>query len=438
MKKKTILAGLVSSLLLASCGGGGGGGDTSGTSGSESAGGSQASVPSDRIAINFINGFTGGDGAFMREITDSFNESQDQYFVNEVQEPDHYTKFNTGDFDMVVIHGNNLPTFVMDQRILELSAIMEQAELSLDDFHPAAEEIVNFDDGTYALPLDIHPLTTFYNKQLTDTAPETYEDLVALNSELQAQDPNLYAIGVPDSGLVEFYTLTIAAQNNVNLLKDGYLNFAQPEMAEALMTFHDMVWKDKISPPNLGLDGEFQAFMKQVDGSGSAVQTAVSLTGPWYYQAVSETYGEDLGIGQIPVLGENPAVYGNSHTIAVNAAVTDQEVLDGIAAFFQYMYQPDVLINWAASGQAPLHKGTMDLVAEQQDQYPLSFQNQSQFDNFAPAPQVYQYGEQMRYMNETVFGRLVREENLTMDDLMQELETATQNAKDIAATGPQQ
>lgn len=433
MRKKTMLVGLMSGFLLASCGGGGG--DTAGT---DTAGGSQASVPSDRITINFINGFTGGDGAFMREITDSFNESQDQYFVNEVQEPDHYTKFNTGDFDLVVIHGNNLPTFVTDQRILELGSIMEEAELSLADFHPAAEDIVSFEDGTYALPLDIHPLTTFYNKQLTETAPETYEDLVALNTELQAENENLYAIGVPDSGLVEFYTLTIAAQNNIDLLhEDGYMNFAQPEMAEALMTFHDMVWEDKISPPNLGLDGEFQAFMKELDGSGSAVQTAVSLTGPWYYQAVSETYGEDLGIGQIPVLGENAAVYGNSHTIAVNGNVADEEVLAGISEFFQHMYQPDVLINWAASGQAPLHMPTMDMVEANQDQYPLSFQNQSQFDNFSAAPQVYQYGEQMRYMNETVFGRLVREENLTMDDLMEELETATQSAQDIAETAPQ-
>lgn len=429
MIKKLVATGILSSLILAGCGGGNG--ETSGSDVSSTA----VNIPEDRIAINFIDGFTGGDGAFMKKITDSFNESQETYFVNEVQESDHYTKFKTGDFDLVVMHGTNLDTYRTDGMIQEIGPIMEAAGISLADFHSAVEGIVSFDDGVYAIPLDIHPLTTFYNKQLTDKAPASYEDLVTLNTKLQAENENLYAIGIPDSGLVEFYTLTIAAQNNVNLEKDGYLNFAQEEMADALMTFHDMVWKDNVSPANLGLDGEFQAFMKQVDEGGSSVQTAVALTGPWYYQAVEETYGDDLGIGTIPVLGETAALYGNSHNISVSSAVNDEEVLAGISEFFAYMYQPEVLINWADSGQAPLHLGTLAMIQENPEEYPLPYQNQSQFDNYSPAPQVYQYGEQIRYMNETVFGRLVREENITKEQLMEELEIATKNAQQIAETG---
>ena len=37
----------------------------------------------DKVQIRFLNGFTGGDGEYMRKITDGFNESQDQYEIVE-------------------------------------------------------------------------------------------------------------------------------------------------------------------------------------------------------------------------------------------------------------------------------------------------------------------------------------------------------------------
>lgn len=388
----------------------------------------------DKIQIDFINGFTGGDGAFMKKITDGFNASQDKYVINEVQEADHYTKFTTGDFDLVVMHNTNIATFKTDGMIQDITPVFEKAGLSLNDFHPAAKDVVEFSDGgIYGAPLDIHPLTTFYNKKYVSEAPTNLEDLIAINEAVKAENENLFAVGIPDTGLVEFYTFVIAAQNNVDLLKDGYLNFNQEAMADALMTFHDMIYTDKVSPAGLGLDGEFQSFMSQA--SADTAQTVVSMTGPWYYQAVRDTYGDDLGIGYMPTLGSTPAIYGNGHNISINANVTDQETLDGIAEFFAYLYTPENLINWADAGQAPLHLATMELIEENQDKYPLAFQNQSQFDNYLVAPKVYQFGEQVRYMNETVFGRLVREENLTKEDLLLELETATQLAQEIGSMG---
>lgn len=387
----------------------------------------------DRVQIDFLNGFTGGDGAFMKQITDGFNESQDQYFINEVQEVDHYVQYVTGDFDLVVMHGTNLATYRADGLIQDVTPFLDEAGLSLDDFHPVSEDIVGFEDGTFGVPLDIHPLTTFYNKEFVEEAPENYEDLVSINEEVSAINENLYALGIPDTGLVEFYILTIAAQNDVDLDGGGYLNFAQQEMADALMIYHDMIYTENISPAGLGLDGEFQTFMS--DAENDAAQSVVALTGPWYYQAVSDTYGENLGIGQIPVLGNEQAIYGNSHNISVSSNVQDDETKAGISAFFEYLYTPENLIHWAESGQAPLHNDTMALVEERQEELPLSYQNQLQFDNYVAAPQVYQFGEQIRYMNETVFGRIVREEGLTVEDLMVELEMATQQAQEIGSTG---
>ncbi|GEN50400.1 extracellular solute-binding protein [Alkalibacterium pelagium] len=435
--KKLLLGSLLSSMvLLAACGNGetGAGDDTD--NGNEE-------IPeeaADATVIRFLNGFTGGDGAFMKEIVDNFNDSQDEYFVNESQEPEHYTQFRTGDYELVVMHGVNLETYSMDGLIQPIDGILEDVGMSINDFHPAAEDLVGLTDGNYGIPLDIHPLTTFYNKNLTEEAPETYEDLVTLSEELQSENENLYAMGIPDSGLIEFYTLTLAAQNNVDLLSDDerYLNFAQEDLVDALWILHDMIYEDNISPEGLGLDGEFHAFMQDSEGDSGGNQTAVSLTGPWYYQAVSDAYGDDLGIGTIPQLGEQVAVYGNSHVISLAASVEDEDMLEGISAFIEFMYQPENLSNWAASGQAPLHTETMNYIEENAEDFPLPYQNQQMFDDYVAAPAVYQFGEQMRYMNETVIGRIVREENLTREELMEELETATGIAEEIADTAPEQ
>lgn len=421
MKKLLFLLILVSAAVLAACGGGG--------ADSETADG--------KTKITFINGFTGGDGDYMKKITDGFNESQEKYVVEESQEKDHYTKFKTGNYDLVIVHTDMLETFKQDGMIQDISSVMETAGISGDDFHPAAQEYVTFDDGMFAVPLDIHPLTMFYNKALSPEAPATYEDLMELSKDLNAENPNLFATGIPSAGLAEWFIMTIAAQNKIDLVEGDHMNLAQEELADALMIYHDMIFKDKISPPGLGLDGEFQAFMKEVKEGNSAVQTATALTGPWYYAAVKEAYGEDLGIASIPQLGDQKGVYGAGHTLALPSAVTDEKKLAGVAEFLKYMYQPENLANWAESGQAPTHLPTMELVEGDVEKYPLSAQNIQQFDSFVGAPKLYQYREQVRYLVENVYPQIISEEGMTKEKLMGELEKATEQSKQVAETAPQ-
>ncbi|MCM3717737.1 hypothetical protein [Fictibacillus phosphorivorans] len=389
-----------------------------------------------KIKISFINGFTGGDGAYMKKITDAFNESQDKYVVTELQEKDHYTKFKSGNYDLVVVHGNNLETYNQDGLIQDISPVIKKAGIKESDFHQAGLDIAKLDGDMFAVPLDIHPLTMFYNKDLTAEAPKTYEDLKALNTKLQSQSKDTYTLGVPSSGLVEFYMLMIAAQNGIELKDGKQLNFAQEKYADALMQFHDMVWKDKVSPPKLGLDGEFQTFMKEAK-EGKAYKTAVAITGPWFYGAAKEKYGDKLGVAPIPQIGSELAAYGNAHTIALSSKVEDEKVKEGIAEYLKFMFTPENLLNWADGGQAPVHLATLEKVEAEQEKYQIAFQNAKQFENYVSPPQVYQFGEQMRYMNESVFSKLVTTENFTKKELMKELKKATKLAEQVAATAPQ-
>jgi len=385
---------------------------------------------SDKIKITFLNGFTGGDGEFMRKITDGFNASQSKYEVVESQEKDHLTQFKANGSDLVVIPGSSLYTYEEDGMVQEVSSVYKEAGVAIDDFIPAAQDIVNMNDGLYAFPLDIHPLTMFYNKELVPEAPKTFEDLVDLNNKLQAENSDIYAMAIPGSGLVEYYYMGLAAQNGIDIVNDGYCNFATDEFADTLMKWHDMIFVDKLSPANLGLDAEFTSFAKTADDI--TTQAAIALTGPWYYSAAKEIYGDNLGIASIPTIGEENATYGGSHTVAVSSQVTDEEKLAGIAAFFNYLYEPENLLNWADSGQTPVHQETLEIIKANPEKYPLPAANAEAVETAKTGPKVYNSNEQLSYISNNIFGRIVSEENLAREELMTELEKATEIARQIA------
>lgn len=383
-----------------------------------------------KVTITYLNGFTGGDGDFMRKITDGFNASQDKYEIIESQEKDHMTNFKANGADIVVIAGADLYTYVEDGMIQEVSNIYDQADITQDDFIDAALDIVNINDGVYAFPLDIHPLTMFYNKELVAEAPTTMQELIAINEELQAINSDIYVMGIPGSGLIEYYYMSLAAQNGIDLVEDGYCNFATEEFANILMKWHDMVFVDGLSPANLGLDAEFTSFAKTADDI--TTQAAISLTGPWYYSTAAEIYGDNLGIAMIPTIGEQAATYGGSHTIAVSSKVESEDKLAGIAEFFKYMYTPENLLNWADSGQTPVHKETLEIIKANPEKYPLPSVNAEAVEIAKIGPKVYNSSEQLSYINSSVFSRLVTEENITKEDIMEELQRATDIAKQIA------
>lgn len=394
------------------------------------AGGVVSVSADDKVQITFLNGFTGGDGDYMRKITDGFNASQDKYEIIESQENDHMTNFKANGSDLVVIQGSELYTYMADGMIQEVSPIYEAAGLSLDDYIEAAQNIVSIDDGVYAFPLDIHPLTMFYNKELVPEPPTTYEELVEINTRLQAENPDVYVMGVPGSGLSEWYYMMLVAQNGIELNEDGACNFATDEFADTLMKWHEVIFEDHLSPANLGLDAEFTSFAKTADDI--TTQAALALTGPWFYGAALEVYGDNLGVAPVPVIGKEPGTYAGSHNIAVSAEVTDEEKLAGIAEFFRYMYVPENLLNWADAGQTPVHKATLEAVQADPEKYPLPSVNAQQVVNAKISPQVYNVSEQLSYINTTIFGRIVSEEELTKEDLMAELETATDIARQVA------
>ena len=387
-----------------------------------------------KTVISFINGFTGADGPFMTKIVDGFNNSQDKYVVEQLQTADHYVKFKSDDFDMLIIHSDWISTYHQDGFLKEVSDVYDMAGLSFeDDFHPKTQTYAKYDDGVFAFPLDLYAYTMYYNKEYVsdDEVPTTYEDLVALSKKLDSENSGVYTLGLPLTGDHQWAYMTFLTQMGVDFVKDGHIKLDTEEAADAFMKINQLIYKDKISPANLGANDQFNPFVKKSEGNTN-IQTAISLTGPWNYTPAKEVWGDNLGIATIPVMGDELRVPAGGHNFAVSAKVEDEEKLKGIAEFMKYAYNPEVMINWADSGQAPIHLGTMEEVKNNPEKYPVAQVNYGIFDKAEILPAIYNVREQVKYVNETVWAMVITTPDLKKEALMEELKTATEIAKELS------
>ncbi len=74
----------------------------------------------------------------------------------------------------------------------------------------------------------------------------------------------------------------------------------------------------------------------------------------------------------------------------------------------------------------------MDLIKEKPDEYPVPAVNVDTVANCTFAPRVYNSTSQTAYVTENIWGKVTTEENLTHEDLMELLQQATENAKQLA------
>lgn len=437
MKKAAalVLAGIMA-LSLAACGGGGSQTAETKAAGGETqaqAGGGSSAAADGKTVITFINGFTGGDGPFMSKIVDGFNESQDKYFIEQLQDSDHYTKFKADHFDMLIIHADWISTYHALGLLRDVTDIYEKTGLSFEnDWHPIAQTYAKYDDGIFAFPLDLYAETFYYNKELVDTPPKTYEDMIALRDKLDSENTQVYPIGLPLTGDHQWAWMTALGQSGCNWVEGEHIKMDTDEVCDAFMKVHDLIYVDHLSAAGLGDQDHYNTFVNESTDNAN-VKTAMSLTGPWKYVTAKEILGDNLGIGTLPqIYGDTPCVPAGGHTFAVSADVTDQNKLDGIAEFMKYAYQPDVMLNWADSGQAPIHLATMELVKADPEKYPVAAVNYTVFDDAMILPAIYNIREQVKYVNANVWSLVLQTPDLTREQLMEELKNATEIATELS------
>lgn len=381
-------AAVTAGLLLAACGGGG----VPGTNGGGDADGADLTTSYDGpdVSLEFWNGFTGGDGPFMRQLVEDFNDEHDNITVSmEVQDwGDFYeavpAAVGTGEGPHIgIMHVDELATNAARNVLQPLDDVTEVLELDAADFSEPVWNAGEYDGQRYGIPLDVHPLGFYYNRTLMEEAgldpddPPTDRDsyMAALEAFADAGiqgswvSPHLFTGGLMYQSLLwqfggQLYTDdgTEAAWNS-------------PEGVEALEWMVSLV-DEGHSPTDVGQDADHIAFMNN--------ENAFIWNGIWMINAYGEDEDLDWGVAPLPVIGDQAGVWAGSHNfVLMQRRDGDADERQASVVFVQWILERSA--EWAEAGQVPAVEASVDEPSFQELEYQPIFASQLPDTNFPPA-----------------------------------------------------
>mgnify|MGYP001770885388 CR=1 FL=1 len=408
---------LLLSVLIVGCGS-----DTTSEDGDDT---ENSGSSSEVTEVSFWAPFSGADGPFMKEIVDSYNNSQENVKVNLqiVPQTDYYTDvdltLHSGEDvpELMIMHGDQILTYSEKGILKNLDAVLGD-ELKVDQYHEKGIDGATVDGNVYGLPLDIHPLMFYWNKDLFEAAgldpeqpPKTREEFVEYAQMLTNEEENVYGYAVPTLWPQQFIFPTIVAQNGGSLYEDGEVNFTSPEVVEALQFQVDLINEYNVSPSDIQQDGEVTLFLQG--------RSAMHFNGPWMLEQFVNSE-LNFGVAPVPRLGtEQEAVFANSHNFVIPEKA-DEAKLDGVVDFLLYVQEN--ALAWANSGQAPAMKATYES-DEFQSVNIQSPQVAKQFEIAVFNPKVENWSQAVNPLMEAVNSAL-----LGQKDVEQALEDAQKEA----------
>lgn len=249
-------AGLASAAAvgLAACGGQSA---QTGTAGSASGkGGAEYTGP--KLALTFWNGFTGGDGAFMKKLITDFQSSHSNITVTmqTMQWADFYKKLPTAVTadkapDIAVMHLDSVATMAARRSIQPLDDVAKALGLQESDFAPVPWKAGIYKDVRYSIPLDVHPMGFFYNKTVMEKAgldpdkpPLTAEDYISALDTLKGKGiAGHWASPFQFTGGMSVYQLVTQFGGSLFSEDAGRATWAEEPGVKAMQWWLDLVKK---------------------------------------------------------------------------------------------------------------------------------------------------------------------------------------------------
>ena len=319
-------------LVLAACRGGTDAGETGAAGDGDGDGGPAAAAtiapPENPVTLEYWTPFTGPDGPFMQELVDQFNAEETGITVNMQILPDYYTEVNTAAQantlpHVGIMHLDQIPLNAENQLITPVEDLVAALELSGDDFTEAVWNNTFWKGQQYAIPMDIHPFSMYWNRAAFEEAgldPETgpegedgFRDALAALREAGYTGPvwSNHGFGAGNTWASLFYQAGGQWTNEdySEALWNGEEGLRALEYMKALVD-------DGLHDADVAIDAEINAFL--------AGDSALIFTGPWQTSRLAEALGDDLGAGPFPqIFGEG--VWAGSHTLAVFDGVSADE-----------------------------------------------------------------------------------------------------------------
>lgn len=354
-KTKWIQAGcllLIAMLVLSACAGG-----------SAPSSSSESGKTGGKTQISFWTPFSGGDGEFMAAMVDKFNQENPDIQVEQLsnRSEDYYTKLQTSLAsdqapDLAVLHSSRMPQFVPAGYVTPLDDLAAGSKVNWDEFNPTILESTIYDGKHYSIPLDTHAIVMYYNKTylekagvLKDGKPvfdPSPEGFTAFLTKIKNAVPADVAPLAQPSVRIDAYWMFWGFYNQLTgggkfYDANGKAELNNPQAQQAL-EYVNSLYTSKLIPPNI--DDAVKLFQDQ--------RAAVLITGVWSTGSFENIKDLDFAVVPMPQIYDQPATWGDSHTLALpKHSQEDPAKQQAALTFANWLAEHGAM--WAKAGHIP-------------------------------------------------------------------------------------
>lgn len=341
--------------LVAACGGGKSAGEAAGGRGASPVSSFSGTYDGPALELSYWNGFTGGDGPFMTKMVQQFQQEHPTIAVkpNTVQWADYYQRMPAAVTagkgpDVGVMHVDQLATNAARKVIVPVDDVASALGLSEGDFVPEVWKAGIYQDSRYGIPLDVHSLAMYWNSDDAkaaglDAAPTDRAGFEQMLTTLRGQGMQ-QPFWMPSRWPAHLMFLSLLWQNGGEpYATDGSkATFDADPGVQALQWMVDQV-RSGASPKSVAIDSQYVAFKNG--------KNPVTWDGIWQ---INDLKGADVpfGIAALPAIGQQPAVWANSHNFYVTRQATqDDNRYQAARVFIDWMSKHSA--DWAGAGMIP-------------------------------------------------------------------------------------
>lgn len=362
--KKTLLIALtiLTAVALTACGGGG----------------DNNNDDDYLVTITFWNIFTGPDGEEMINLVNDFNAANEGVFrVNTQTIPsnDFYEKLNTvvpqgQGPDVAIMHLDQLARYAQLGLLTSFDDLASDLDLDETNYIEAVWDAGIYESKRYAVPLDVHPIGLYYNKDILDAyevdVPTTYDELLAACDILNDETIDQWCLPLSNVWPSQLlFQASLYQHGGMDLDEDGlYPAYNTQNGYDALNVFHELIFTHGVSPVNTTVDEDLALFRQ-----GKA---AFHINGIWMLNGIIDS-GINFGTASIETLfGDTPAVWAGSHNFVMpRPAKVNEDKQEAIVAFIKYVSENS--LRWANAGQIPANLTVLDSAEYQALPYHSTF-----------------------------------------------------------------
>ncbi len=347
--------------------------------------------PSNTVNLDFWNPFTGGDGPYMRQIVDRFNQDTSTVKVKFTTQKDLYGALHAAKAanrlpQVSIVHLSQIPLNAGDGIFQPIDDLFSTLGLSAKDFTEDLWKRGEWKGHRYGVPLDTHMLSFYWNKDLFTKAgldpekPPTTKDEFVNAAQAITQKAGVPGFMVVQGGAggpfllgLEWAT-TFYQQGGELVSSDNSKVTINTDQGVQSTNFWKSLVDQGISPKGTESDSEIAAFKQGKNG--------MVMSGVWETNGYVDALKDKLGGGPIPKIF-GAGVWSDSHNLGITTTKMSDDELQAARYFIAWISEHSV--DWAKAGQIPARQSVVNSDAFKQLPILPNIQKQQPDARFYPA-----------------------------------------------------